>query len=61
MAKIKVAMKAKDAMALESLRAIKSEILLAQTKGGASSDLTKEEAEKLQKSLEGVGATVGVE
>ncbi len=51
MAKIKVAMKAKDAMALESLRAIKSEILLAQTKGGASSDLTKEEEIKLLQKL----------
>jgi len=35
MVKLKEAMKSKDTVALESLRAIKSEILLAQTKGGA--------------------------
>jgi len=51
MIKIKDAMKAKDTVALESLRAIKSEILLAQTKGGASSELTKEEEIKLLQKL----------
>ncbi|MFK5957648.1 MAG: GatB/YqeY domain-containing protein [Lutibacter sp.] len=51
MIKIKEAMKAKDAVALESLRAIKSEILLEQTKGGASSELTKEEEIKLLQKL----------
>ena len=51
MIKLKEAMKAKDAVALESLRAIKSEILLAQTKGGASSELTKEEEIKLLQKL----------
>tara|TARA_R110001583_G_scaffold49255_2_gene154192 strand:- start:7412 stop:7861 length:450 start_codon:yes stop_codon:yes gene_type:complete len=51
MIKLKEAMKLKDAVALESLRAIKSEILLAQTKGGASSELTKEEEIKLLQKL----------
>jgi uncharacterized protein YqeY len=51
MVKMKEAMKAKDAVALESLRAIKSEILLAQTKSGASEDLTKEEEIKLLQKL----------
>ena len=51
MIKLKEAMKAKDAVALESLRAIKSELLLAQTKGGASSELTKEEEIKLLQKL----------
>jgi len=51
MVKLKEAMKAKDAVALESLRAIKSEILLAQTKGGASNELTKEEEIKLLQKL----------
>jgi len=51
MMKLKEAMKAKDSIALESLRAIKSEILLAQTKGGASSELTKEEEIKLLQKL----------
>ncbi len=51
MVKLKEAMKAKDAVALQSLRAIKSEILLAQTKGGASSELTKEEEIKLLQKL----------
>ncbi len=48
---MKEAMKAKDTVALESLRAIKSEILLAQTKSGASEDLTKEEEIKLLQKL----------
>ena len=51
MVKLKEAMKLKDAVALESLRAIKSEILLAQTKGGASNDLTKEDEIKLLQKL----------
>ncbi len=51
MVKMKEAMKAKDSVALESLRAIKSEILLAQTKSGASEDLTKEEEIKLLQKL----------
>ena len=48
---MKEAMKSKDTVALESLRAIKSEILLAQTKSGASEDLTKEEEIKLLQKL----------
>ncbi|SNR66270.1 hypothetical protein SAMN06265371_10844 [Lutibacter agarilyticus] len=51
MVKIKEAMKAKDTVALESLRAIKSEILLVQTKSGASEDLTKVEEIKLLQKL----------
>ena len=51
MVKIKEAMKSKDKVALESLRAIKSEILLAQTKTGASEDLTKDEEIKLLQKL----------
>jgi len=51
MIKLKEAMKSKDAVALESLRAIKSEILLAQTKGGAPSELTKEDEIKLLQKL----------
>jgi len=51
MVKMKEAMKSKDSVALESLRAIKSEILLAQTKGGASSELTTEDEIKLLQKL----------
>jgi len=51
MSKLKEAMKAKDTVSLESLRAIKSEILLAQTKGGAANELTKEEEIKLLQKL----------
>jgi uncharacterized protein YqeY len=51
MVKMKDAMKSKDSVALASLRAIKSEILLAQTKGGASSELTNEEEIKLLQKL----------
>ena len=51
MEQIKIAMKSKDAVALESLRAIKSEILLLQTKGGASEALSKEEEIKLLQKL----------
>ena len=51
MDKIKEAMKSKDKVALESLRAIKSEILLAQTKTGASDELTKDEEIKLLQKL----------
>lgn len=52
MVKLKEAMKSKDSVALESLRAIKSEILLAQTKSGASEGgLSKEEEIKLVQKL----------
>ena len=40
MEKLKEAMKAKDTVALESLRAIKSAILLAQTESGGKHDLS---------------------
>jgi uncharacterized protein YqeY len=50
MTKMKEAMKSKDSVALESLRAIKSELLLAQTKSGASEGLSDaEEIALLQK------------
>lgn len=51
MVKMKEAMKSKDTVALESLRAIKSEILLAQTKSGASEGLTEAEEIKLLQKL----------
>lgn len=51
MAKMKDAMKSKDTVALESLRAIKSEILLAQTKSGASEGLSEEEEIKIVQKL----------
>lgn len=51
MTKLKEAMKAKDAVVLESLRAVKSAILLAQTESGASSELTEEQELKLLQKL----------
>ena len=51
MVKLKEAMKTKNTVALESLRAIKSEILLAQTKSGASESLNEEEEIKLLQRL----------
>lgn len=51
MEKLKEAMKAKDSVALESLRAIKSAILLAQTESGAKQDLTEAEELKLLQKL----------
>lgn len=51
MVKMKEAMKTKDKVALESLRAIKSEILLAQTKSGASEELSSEDEIKLLQKL----------
>jgi uncharacterized protein YqeY len=48
---IKTAMRAKDTLALESLRAIKSAILLAQTEAGAKAELTAEEEIKLLQRL----------
>ena len=51
MDKIKEAMKNKDKVALESLRAIKSEILLEQTKGGASDELSQDAELKLLQKL----------
>lgn len=49
--KIKNAMKAKDTLALEALRAIKSAVLLAQTESGAKEELSKEEEIKLLQKL----------
>lgn len=48
---IKNAMKAKDTLALEALRAIKSAVLLAQTESGAKKELSKEEEIKLLQKL----------
>lgn len=49
MVKMKEAMKSKDSVALQSLRAVKSEILLAQTKGGDAQFGEAEEIKLLQK------------
>lgn len=49
MQKMKEAMKNKDTIALESLRAIKSEILLFQTKGGNATLTQEDEIKLLQK------------
>ena len=51
MVKMKEAMKSKDTVALESLRAIKAEILLANTKNGASEGLSSEDEIKLLQKL----------
>jgi len=51
MTELKAAMKAKDTMALEALRAIKSAILLAQTEKGAGSGLSEEDEVKLVQKL----------
>lgn len=48
---IKTAMKAKDTVTLESLRAVKSAILLAQTESGAKEELSAEEEIKLLQRL----------
>jgi uncharacterized protein YqeY len=48
---MKEAMKAKDTVALESLRAIKSAILLAQTESGAKEELSEEDEIKLLQRL----------
>ena len=47
MEQLKAAMKSKDAVALQSLRAVKSAILLAKTENGAGSELTEEQELKL--------------
>jgi uncharacterized protein YqeY len=49
--KMKEAMKTKDKVALESLRAIKSELLLIQTKSAGSSVLTEDDEIKLLQKL----------
>ena len=48
---LKEAMKAKDTIALESVRAIKSAILLAKTEAGAAAELAEEEELKLLQKL----------
>lgn len=48
---IKTAMKAKDMLSLEALRAVKSAILLAQTESGAKEELSQEEEIKLLQRL----------
>jgi len=49
MEQLKTAMKAKDTVALQSLRAVKSEILLAQTKGDGAEFTEVDEIKLLQK------------
>ena len=51
MEQMKTAMKAKDKVALESLRAIKSALLLAQTEGGSGGGLSEEDEVKLVQKL----------
>jgi uncharacterized protein YqeY len=51
MHEMKVAMKAKDSVALESLRAIKSAILLAQTEKGVGKGLSEDEEIRLVQRL----------
>lgn len=51
MTAMKAAMKAKDQTALTALRAVKSAILLAQTKSGAGAELTEEQELKLLQKL----------
>lgn len=48
---MKAAMKAKDTVALESLRAVKSALLLANTDAGAKEELSKEDEIKLLQKL----------
>jgi len=48
---LKTAMRAKDVLKLEALRAIKSAILLAQTSSGAGADLSEDEEIKLLQKL----------
>ena len=51
MDEIKTAMRAKDTMALEALRAVKSAILMAQTESGAKEEISEEEEIKLLQRL----------
>lgn len=51
MEQMKTAMKAKDKVALESLRAIKSALLLAQTETGSAAEMTEEDEVKLVQKL----------
>lgn len=51
MEQLKTAMKAKDKVALESLRAIKSALLLAKTETGSTAEMTEEDEVKLLQKL----------
>lgn len=51
MTDIKDAMRSKDAVALESLRAVKAALLLAQTESGAKTELSADEEIKLLQKL----------
>ena len=51
MEQLKAAMKAKDTVALESLRAVKSAILLAQTETGSKEELTEAQELKILQKL----------
>jgi uncharacterized protein YqeY len=51
MTQLKAAMKAKDTIALESLRAVKSAILLASTESGAKEELTEDQELKILQKL----------
>ena len=51
MDEIKTAMRAKDTVALESLRAVKSAILLAQTETGSKAEISEEEEIKILQRL----------
>ncbi len=51
MTAMKIAMKEKDQVALEALRAVKSAILLAKTSSGGSEELTEEEELKILQKL----------
>lgn len=51
MAKMKEAMKAKDQVALTSLRAVKAAILLAQTESGAKEELSEDQENKILQKL----------
>ena len=51
MNEIKTAMRAKDTVALESLRAVKSAILLAQTETGSKEEISEEEEIKILQRL----------
>jgi uncharacterized protein YqeY len=51
MTAMKAAMKAKDQTALAALRAVKSELLLAQTASGSKEDITEEEEIKILSKL----------
>ena len=51
MDEIKAAMRAKDSVTLESLRAVKAALLLAQTESGAKAELSSEEEIKLLQRL----------